>query len=124
VILPSSMWPCHVLRIAKVDLRAGRAGRTNATGRIAAGGRGLGALADQVEAKSGLRLGLSSSTSRPLTIADRTDEIMTDPRTEQRCQFSASGGTGVEVQTSDFLKAARFQRESRMAFGFDTLRKP
>ncbi len=90
----------HGLGIAEVDLRAGGAGRAEGeAAELQAGGGGLRTLANQVEREFAvLGLGIVIEHLEPVDDgADRADEIMADPRAQQRCEFEriwSGGGTG------------------------------
>jgi hypothetical protein len=89
---------CHGLRIAEVDLGAGRSGRPERqAAELQPRRSGLGALADQIERKFAVfRLRIVVEDLKPIDDGpDRTDQIMANPRTQQRRQFEGvGGGTG------------------------------
>ena len=92
------MAPRHGLRVAQIDLRAGRSGGPERQPAELQSCRGsLGALADQIEGKFAIfRLRIVVEHLKPIDDgAHRTDEIVTNPRTQQRSQFERiGGGTG------------------------------
>ena len=88
------MAPRHVLRVAEVDLRAGRAGRAECeAAELQPRRRGLGALADQIEREFAIfRLGIVVEHLKPVDDgADRADEIVANPRAQQRREFEGIG---------------------------------
>ena len=95
VVLPSSMMAArHVLRVAEIDLRAGRTRRAKRQAAELQPRRGgLGALADQIEREFAIfRLGIVVEHLKPIDDgANRTDEIVADPRTQQRREFEGVG---------------------------------
>ena len=88
----------HGLRVAEIDLRARRSRRAERqAAELQAGRGGLGALANQIEGEIAvLRLGIVVEHLKPIDDgADRTDEIVANPRTQQRGEFQGiGGGTG------------------------------
>ena len=90
----------HGVGVAEVDLSAGGAGRAEGeTAELEAGGGGLGALANQVERELAIfRLGVVVEHFEPIDDgAHRADEIMTDPRAQERREFEriwSSSGSG------------------------------
>ena len=108
----------HGLGVAEIDLRAGRAGRAKRQpAELQPGRGGLGALANQIEREFtifGLRIVVEDL--QPIDDgANRTDEIMTDPRTQQCRKFegvgSDAGRTGDGVPDIRFSwKAAQSNR--------------
>ncbi|MGY4443964.1 hypothetical protein ACVW04_006783 [Bradyrhizobium sp. LM2.3] len=89
----------HGLGIAEIDLRAGRAGRPEGeAAELEAGGGGFRALANQVERELAVvGLGVVVEHFKPIDDgADRADEIVANPRAQQRSEFeriwSGSGG--------------------------------
>ena len=88
----------HGLRVAEIDLRARRSRRAERQAAELQPRRGgLGALADQIEREIAVfGLWIVVEHLKPIDDgADRTDEIVTDPRTQQRRQFEGIGsGTG------------------------------
>ncbi|MGY4345225.1 hypothetical protein ACVWXM_001689 [Bradyrhizobium sp. GM7.3] len=90
----------HGLGIAEIDLRAGRAGRTKSeAAELEASGGGFRALAYQVECELAVvGLGIVVEHFEPIDDgADRADEIVADPRAQQRSEFEriwSGGGSG------------------------------
>ena len=123
----------HVLRVAEIDLRARRSGRAERQAAELQPRRGgLGALANQIErefAVFGLRIVVEHL--KPIDDrADRADEIVADPRTQQRRQLEGIGsGTGRRSARHRLFLESRAQAladscESRMLRWLDTLRQP
>ncbi len=115
----------HGLRVAEIDLRARRSGRPERqAAELQPRRSGLGALADQIERKFAIfRLRVVVEDLKPIDDgADRTDEIMANPRTQQRRQFEGvGGGTGSrgarhKVFPGEF-RDRRGHGESRMLAG-------
>ena len=97
----------HGLRIAEVDLRAGRSRRPERqAAELQSRRSGLGALADQIERKFAIfRLGIVVENLKPIDDgADRTDEIVANPRTQQRGKFKGVGGGRRSVGHKVFLE--------------------
>src|SRR5580692_10669826 len=88
------MSPRHGLRVAEINLRAGRSGcAKRQPAKLQTGRCGLGALANQVEGKFAVfRLWIVVKDLKPIDDgAHRADEIVADPGTKQRRKLEASG---------------------------------
>src|SRR3954468_8594950 len=114
----------HGLRVAEVNLRARRSRRPERqAAELQSCGRGLGALADQIERKFAvLRLWIIVEDLKPIDDgADRTDQIVANPRTQERRKLEGiGGGTGRRsARHQMFLEVLHKRKhgESRMLAG-------
>ena len=87
--------------VAEIDLRAGRSGRAERQpAELQPRRGGLGALADQIEREIAIfRLRIVVEDLEPIDDrADRADEIVADPRTQQRRKFEGVGSADRETK--------------------------